>query len=187
VRRLALVRHGRSSHVHAGWVDADGFRAWRAAYEAAGIRDDEQAPADLVRLAQAAGIVAASDAARTVASARLLAGGREVLLSPLLRELDLEGPGLGGARVPLALWALGVGGRALALRIRGRYPAPRERARVEAAAVWLETLSAHHQLVVAVTHAQFRQEVSARLMRAGWRAEQGRRTRHPWSTWWFSR
>jgi hypothetical protein len=36
--RVALVRHARSSHVHVGWITASGFRAWREAYEAAGIR-----------------------------------------------------------------------------------------------------------------------------------------------------
>ena len=30
--RVALVRHARSAHVHTGWIDATGFRAWQEAY-----------------------------------------------------------------------------------------------------------------------------------------------------------
>ena len=90
--RVALVRHARSSHVHAGWIDAGGFRAWREAYEAAGIHEDERVPAQLEQLASHAGVVLSSDAARAVASARLLAPGREIVVSPLLRELDPKDP-----------------------------------------------------------------------------------------------
>src|SRR6185295_1032562 len=100
--RVALVRHARSSHVHSGWISASGFRAWREAYEAAGIREDERVPAPLEQLARRAGLVLSSDAARALASARLLAPGREIVASPLLRELDLESPSLGRLRLPLA-------------------------------------------------------------------------------------
>src|SRR5262245_16089622 len=128
--RIALVRHGRSSHVHAGWINAGGFRAWREAYEAAGIRENERAPADLEKLASRADLVLASDAARAVASARLLAPGREIVVSPLLREMDLESPSLGGLRLPLAAWALAVGGRTLLLTLRRQYPSAAEAARI---------------------------------------------------------
>ena len=84
-RRLVLIRHGRSSHVHAGWIDSSGFRAWREAYEAAGICDDERPPTELERWASAADLVASSDAQRALASARRLVSGREVVASPLLR------------------------------------------------------------------------------------------------------
>lgn len=182
-RHIALVRHGRSSHVHAGWIDAAGFRAWRAAYEDAGIAEGERPPADLEALAARADLVLASDAPRAVASARLLAPGREVLVSPLLRELDLEGPDLGGLRLPLAAWALAVGGRALLLTLRGRYPAAAETARVAAAAAWLEELAARHGRIVVVTHASYRRRLSGRLGQSGWQAEPGGRTLRPWSAW----
>jgi broad specificity phosphatase PhoE len=91
--RIALVRHARSSHVHAGWIDAGGFRVWREAYEAAGIHQDERVPADLGPLLGGADLVVASDAARAVASARLLAPGREVVVSVAARC----GPGAPGS------------------------------------------------------------------------------------------
>jgi len=185
--RIALVRHARSAHVHAGWIDAAGFRAWREAYEAAGIVEGERAPADLERLAASAGLVLSSDAPRALASARLLAPGREIVVSPLLRELDLEGPDLGGLRLPLAGWALAVGVRTLFLSLRRWYPSASEAARVDQATAWLEEISAQHPLTVAVTHASFRRQLSRRLAQKGWQAEPGRRSLQPWSAWLFGR
>jgi broad specificity phosphatase PhoE len=185
--RIALVRHARSSHVHAGWITASGFRAWREAYEAAGILDSERVPAHLEQLVERADLVLSSDAARAIASARLLVPGREIGVSPLLRELDLEGPGLGGLRLPLLGWAFAVGGRALLLTLRRQYPSAAEAERIHNAAAWLEELAARHSLIVAVTHASFRRRLSARLLQAGWQAEPGRRTLQHWSTWLFRR
>jgi broad specificity phosphatase PhoE len=185
--RLSLVRHGRSSHVHtSGWVDATGVGAWRDAYEAAGIREDEEAPGSLAALAAQADLVACSDAARAIESARRLIGEREILVSPLLRELDLHCPRLGGISLPLAAWSVAIGGRRLADAMRGG-PSETERARVAEAAAWLDGLAAGHASIVVVTHASFRQALAVRLSRAGWRAEPGRRTWRPWSAWHYSR
>lgn len=185
--RVALVRHARSAHVHAGWITASGFRAWREAYEAAGIREDERVPAHLEQLVGHADLVLSSDAARAVASARLLSPGREIVASPLLRELDLESPDLGGLRLPLAAWAVAVGARSLLLTLRRQYPSAREAARVDDAAAWLEELAAQHGLIVAVTHASFRRQLSTRLVKDGWQAEPGRRSLQHWSAWLFRR
>ncbi len=185
--RIALVRHARSAHVHAGWINAGGFRAWREAYEAAGIHEDERAPAHLAPLAGRADLVLSSDAARAVASARLLAPGREIAVSPLFRELDLEGPDLGGLRLPLMAWAFAVGGRILFLALRRRYPSVAETARINDAAAWREELATRHSLIVAVTHASFRKRLSTQLVQTGWQAEPGRRTLKPWSAWLFRR
>jgi len=185
--RLALVRHGRSSHVQSGWITATGFRAWRDAYEAAGIRADERVPAELAHLADRAGLVLSSDAHRAVASARVLAAGRDIVVSPLLRELDLESLTLGGLRLPLAAWALAVGGRTLLLTLRGRYPSAAEAARINDAAVWLEGLAMRQPMTIAVTHASFRKQLAARLVQTGWEAEPGRRSLRHWSAWIFKR
>ena len=183
--RVALVRHARSSHVHAGWIDAGGFRAWREAYEAAGIHEDERVPARLEQLVSRADLVLSSDAARAVSSARLLAPGREIVVSPLLGELDLEGPALGGLRLPLGAWAVAVGGRTLVRTLRRQYPSAAEAARIGSAAAWLEELAAQSSLIVAVTHAMFRRRLATRLLQTGWQAERGRRSLQPWSAWLF--
>jgi broad specificity phosphatase PhoE len=186
-RRIVLIRHARSSHVHTGWITASGFRRWREAYEAAGIREDERVPARLERLVDGAGLVVSSDAARAAASARLLAAGHDIVVSPLLRELDLESPTLGGLRLPLAAWALAVGGRTLLLSIRRQHPSAAEAARVDNAAAWLAELAAEQPLIVAVTHASFRRQLSRRLVQTGWQAEPGRRSLRYWSAWVFRR
>ncbi len=186
-RRIALVRHARSAHVHTGWIDATGFEAWREAYEAAGIREDERVPGHLSQLARRADWLIASDAPRAIATARLLAPGREITVSPLLRELDLESPNLGGLRLPLTAWAFAVGGRILLQTLRRQDPSAAEAARVHSAAAWLEDLAARHSLVVAVTHGAFRRQLSARLLQTGWQAEAGRRSVRHWSAWLFRR
>jgi hypothetical protein len=182
-RHISLVRHARSAHLHAGWVDAAGFQAWREAYEAAGVAAGEQVPAEMARLVAMADLIVASDAPRAVGSARLLVQQREPLVSPLLRELDLEGPSLGGASLPLLGWAVAVGMRSLLLGLRGRYPSVDERTRIEAAAGWLEELTLAHPRLVAITHASFRRRLWNRLVELGWRAEPGPRTLRHWSTW----
>jgi hypothetical protein len=134
-----------------------------------------------------ASLVLSSDAARAVASAHLLASGREIAISPLLRELDLESPALGGLRLPLAAWAVAVGGRTLLLTLRRQYPSAAEAARINNAATRLEELATQHSLIVAVTHASFRQRLSHRLVQTGWHAEPGRRSFQHWSAWLFRR
>jgi len=182
-RRLALVRHGRSSHVQSGWLDAARFRAWRVAYEAAGIRADERAPVELAPLGRAAQHVLSSDAPRARQSAALLAPEREIVESTLLRELDLHEPQLAGLSLPFAAWALAVGGRLLARSVRGDYPSSAERERIAAAAAWLEGLATDGALTLAVTHASFRSALCRQLRRSGWEHEPGRRTLRPWSVW----
>jgi broad specificity phosphatase PhoE len=186
-RRLVLIRHGRSSHERPGWIDASGFRTWREQYEAAGIAADEHVPAAVQQLARSAGQVVCSNAPRAIASAQLLAPQREVMASPLLRELDLEGPSLGALRLPLIAWAVAVGGRAALLRLGGKYPSVGEVRRVAEAAVWLDELAAQHATIVAVTHASFRRLLARRLVEIGWLAEPGARSVKHWSEWGFGR
>lgn len=183
-RRICLIRHGRSAHVQTGWLDADGFKAWRAAYEAAGVAADERVPA---ALADCSGHIVSSDAARAIDSARMLAVGREIETSPLLRELDLHSLPLGRLRMPMPLWALAVGAQTLSLTVRGRYPSAAEARRIDDAATWLEGLALSHASVLAVTHASFRSRLAKRLEQRGWRATASRRTLQPWSRWDFVR
>jgi hypothetical protein len=185
--RIALVRHARSAHVHTGWINAAGFRAWREAYEAAGIRESEQVPDHLSQLASRADLVVTSDAPRAVATAHLLAPGSEITVSPLLRELDLECPNLGGLRLPLLAWSFAVGGRILLQTLHRQYPSAAEVDRIDSAVAWLEDLATQHSLIVAVTHASFRLRLASRLLKDGWQAEPGRRSVRHWSAWVFRR
>ncbi|HUR80075.1 MAG TPA: hypothetical protein VM733_04885 [Thermoanaerobaculia bacterium] len=172
MRTIVLVRHGRSAHVHTGWVNVAEFRRWREAYEAAGIVDDERPP-----MMTDGGVVVASTAPRAVQSARLLRD--EVIVSPLLRELDLEPPHIPRVRLPMIGWALLIGLRARAT--------PAEKERATDAAEWLSQLAQTHGSVVAVTHAAVRAEIARALVSIRWRRDGPHRSRRHWSAWTLSR
>jgi broad specificity phosphatase PhoE len=185
---VVLVRHGRSAHVHAGWIDLQGFHRWREAYEAAGILAGETPPPELRSVAERAGAVVASDAPRAIESARLLAPDREVITSPLLREMDLPPPALRWVRLPLVGWALAYGVRWLFGGMNSRaHASPAEMDRAREAARWLIGIAERHGPVVAVTHATFRGLLAQALAEEGWLC--GTRTRRAphWSAWRFGR
>jgi broad specificity phosphatase PhoE/GNAT superfamily N-acetyltransferase len=176
--RILLVRHGRSAHVHRGWIDYDGFLRWRESYEAAGIHEAEVAP-DALRDEAANAVIVASNAPRAIATAALLADDREVVVSPLVRELELPPPRLRGIRLPLPLWAIAFAIHAV---IKG-HASPEEQARANEAADWVEGLARQHDSVLVVTHGAFRMLLAHALERRGWRAEGAQRGRGHWSVW----
>ena len=188
---LLLVRHGRSAHVHKGWIDVHGVRRWMAAYDAAEIMPDHAPPAELEALVRDASLVIASDLPRTVASAVRLAPERDIVRTPLLREAPMETPdrplrGFGGIRLPLRAWGMLWGTQWLASWLWNASPpgvGPAELARAEQAAEFLMT---HAQdaggRVVAVTHATFRVLLARALARRGWRGPE-QRPYHEWSSW----
>jgi len=182
-RRIVLVRHGRSEHVHAGWIDMAGFLRWRETYEAAGIDVRETPPQALRTMAAGAGMIVASDASRAVESARLLSPGAHVAVSPLVRELELAPPNLGPLRLPMAGWALAYGVRML-IRSRAHVTAA-ERERAREAGRWLAGLTEKHGLIVVVTHASFRSALAKALESERWRNETPRRSSAHWSAWSF--
>jgi broad specificity phosphatase PhoE len=185
---IVLVRHGRSAHVHSGWIDLQGFHRWREAYEAAGLFAGEAPPPELRALAERAGAVIASDAPRAIESARLLAPDREVITSPLLREMDLPPPALRGVRLPLAGWALAYGFRWLLGGMSSRaHASPAETGRAREAARWLTGIAERQGPVVAVTHATFRGLLAGALAEEGWSCEARSRRAPHWGAWVFSR
>jgi len=173
VTRIFLVRHGRSAHVHSGWIDLAGFHRWRESYEAAAIVDGETPPAALVEIAASAHAIAASNAPRAIASAKLLR--EDVRVSPLLRELDLHPPNLRGVKMPLVFWAL-------TFAFRRSLATPAEETRAREAAAWLAELAREHGPVIAVTHHSFRLVLAQTLIRDGWRSD-GSPGRSHWSVW----
>jgi broad specificity phosphatase PhoE len=163
--------------VHSGWIDRDGFLRWREAYENAGIDPREAAPATLRALAAGSGVVVASNVRRAIESAQHLSD-REIVTSPLLRELDLVPPRLGRLRLPLLGWAIAIG-------IRGHVTAD-EKERAGEAIDWLAELAGRHGSVLAVTHGSFRAVAAKELLRRGWQLDPSRRTIRHWSAWTFT-
>lgn len=119
---------------------------------------------------------AASDAPRAIESAKLLAPDRPILISPLLRELELSPPELASwVRLPMIAWAVLIGIRWLVRR------SP-DTDRVQAAAEWLAQLAGQHGTVAAVTHASVRGAIARELAGRGWVCEKRSGSRH-WSAW----
>ena len=190
---LILVRHGRSAHVVTGWLDVHGVRRWMAAYDAAEIALEHAPPPELEALARDAALLVASDLPRTVASAVRLAPEREIVRTPLLREVPLEQPerplpAFGGMRLPFRAWGMVWGSRWLMAYLRKQPPpgvSPAELARAEEAAEWLvDQATQASGRVVVVTHATFRVVLAQALARRGWRGPQERSYRE-WSAWPF--
>jgi broad specificity phosphatase PhoE len=185
---LILIRHGRSAHVQTAWMDLDGFHRWREAYDAVGILATEAPPAELRERVERAGVLVCSDALRTVESARLLANGRNVIVSPLLRERVVSPPALRAVRLPLIGWALAYGIRWLYREITSRPHAPDDEIeRAREAAEWLEGLAREHRSIAVVTHASFRSLLAGTLMARGWTAGAGRKRSSHWSAWSLTR
>ena len=179
-QKIVLIRHGRSAHVAKGLLDRAAFLQWREAYEAAGIDAMESAPAELMVEARNAGMIVSSDVQRAIESAHVLADGRDVITSRLLRELALQPPSLRWIRLPLFGWALLFGVRWL---FRRTHATPDEALRVRAAAQWLNELSERHGEVVVVTHGMFRSLVARELAQRGWTPAIPKRSSAHWSAW----
>jgi broad specificity phosphatase PhoE len=184
--RLLLIRHGRSAHAHAGALDRAGMERWLADYDAAGIVDGDAPPAALAAEVARAAVVAASDLPRALASAARLAPGREVEVTPLVREVALPVPGWLPGRAPLTAWALAIHASWVAGLLRRRAESPAVAARVREAAAWCDARCAAAgpgETVVVVTHGVVRRLLARELLAAGWRAAPGRRSYAHWSAW----
>lgn len=187
IRRLILVRHGRSAHVHRGWLDAAGVENWRIAYDAAGIAHDDAPPASLRERASHA-LVVASDLPRAIESAAMLAPRDAIVTSPLLREVPLPIPRLRGVRLPLGVWGTVIGLGWLADLRTGRSPYLLDaRGRGLEAAAWLTELTDTHPSIIVVTHGAFRRYLQDGLQLQGWMPSGERRRFTHWSTWALSR
>ena len=181
--RIVLVRHGRSAHVHRGWIDRDGLARWSALYDLAAI-DDADGPPDALRtIARDVGCVVASDLPRAIASAeRLVAPGTPFERSPLLREAALWMPAWPVVRLPRGGWGLAIGIGSLVRRWTNAPAETAIAARALDAGAWLDALATAHGSVLAVTHAVIRGRVMAALLARGWVTRE-RRGLHHWSAW----
>jgi broad specificity phosphatase PhoE len=186
--RIVLVRHGRSAHVlKERWVDAPGVHRWRVDYDAAGIDAGSVPPQTLIDECARAGAIVASDLARAIASAERLAPGRDVRLSPLLRESHLDIPTWLPARWPLGVWGAAIHVQWLGRLIRRVPLAPAERRRLNDAADWVESVVRESGTTVVVTHGVFRRLLGLELVARGWGAERRVSGYQNWSAWPFVR
>ncbi|HEX8251833.1 MAG TPA: hypothetical protein VF846_01705 [Thermoanaerobaculia bacterium] len=186
-RKIVLVRHGRSAHVVKGLLDLRAYMKWRDDYEAAGLDPFDAPPPALTAAAQNAAVLVASDARRAIDSARLLAPGRDVVVSPLVRELSLQPPNFTRLRLPLIGWALFIGLRWMIRQaLRVGHITPEEEQRVGDATEWLIELTANHGEITVVTHGAIRSLLAKELTKRGWTSVTPRRRSSHWSAWSFA-
>jgi broad specificity phosphatase PhoE len=183
-RRILLVRHARSSHVHDGsWMRASGVGTYEDAYDAAGIHDESHPPDELRRIAEGA-TLASSDMKRAIASIERLAPGRPYEVSPLLREIRLEPPTWLPLRLPLVAWDVMCAAQwTYRLRTGAEHDFVH---RAREAVDWLARLRSESDTVVAVTHGGFRRILEVTLIARGWNATRERRAWDNWSVWSFT-
>jgi broad specificity phosphatase PhoE len=183
--RILLVRHGRSALVHDGsWMNAAGVHDYESRYNAASINDDTP-PRDVMDAVAGAQVIAASDMTRAIASARRLAPQRELAISPLLRELELEPPRWVRLKLPIEVWDVFNYAQWSYRLLAGVDHQVTKRA--HEAAEWLAAHAAGSSTVLAVTHGGFRRLLDASLVARGWVAMPGRKSYANWSTWAYER
>ena len=183
--RILLVRHGHSACTHDGrWLRAAAVHEYEDAYDAAGILDDDAPPPELIRVAGSAGVIAASDLPRAIASAHRMAPGREPDITPLLREFRLEPAGW-LPPLPIRAWDM-ISHVMWSYRLRRGVQHDVVR-RANAAVEWLAQRAADSATVVAVTHGGFRRVLANGLEAHGWRAGSEARSSKNWSVWSYSR
>ncbi len=179
---IHLVRHGRSALVHDGhWFRWAEVSAYEDAYDAAGIRDDDQPDRELRALVEGNRVIVASDLPRAIASARRLIPDRAFPVSPLLREMRLEPPSFVPIRLPIQAWDM-FSHVQWTYRLLAR--ADHELVRRASKAVdWLVEQASDSSSIVAVTHGGFRRILDAQLVARGWTRGFAKKSYANWSVW----
>lgn len=158
---------------------------WRLGYDEAGIAENDVPPAALTSEVRRAGLVAASDMRRALESAMRLAPGRDLAVTPLLREMPQPAPRWLKLRLPPKAWRLVIDAYWGASILARRDARPEDLTRARAAAEWLTRMADEHGVVATLTHGVFRRLLDRELKALGWHAEQRRRGYRHWSVWPF--
>lgn len=153
------------------------------AYDAAGIADRQSPPRALTLEASSADLVLSSDLPRALETAARLGMGREIVVSPLLREAHLDIPAWLPLRWPLFAWELLITAQWGHRILRGVDAGPEELSRAGEAARWVHGCASHRGTTIAVTHGVFRRLLARSLLDLGWREHSPTRSYAPWSAW----
>ena len=182
--RVLLIRHGRTANIHrGGWIDGAGMQRWRDDTDAVGIAADTFPSSALVDRVATASLIVASDLQRAIESAKRLAPGREIVVSPLFHESNPDVPTWVPLRWPLLVWRTFTATQWVYRILRGTDSSPELLARTAAASKWLADLSGKHDLVAVVCHRYFRRLLDRQLVTDGWTRVPGPRSHDNWSCW----
>ncbi len=165
---IVIARHGRPHADRAVLIDREGYRAWWAGYDRAGLYPGETPPAGLLAHANAADLIFASTLQRAIHTAQMVAGGRNIIKDCVFEEAALPPPPIGGKRRP-GVW--GVWARAAWLLGASDGLESRRQAelRAEAAVATLTAQALRGQNVLLCAHGWFNRMMRPVLARQGWR------------------
>ncbi len=166
---IILVRHGRPALARTGWVNADGWDAWWAAYNLSGLADGEQPSADLKQAVRDSERILASPLLRAVETARTLAESRPFTTDPVFVEAPLPAPPLPAwLQLPIThwgvvsrvFWCLGYAGGGESQTMANK--------RAVEAADRLVADAANGQNVLLCAHGWFNRMIRGELVGRGW-------------------
>jgi broad specificity phosphatase PhoE len=166
---ITLARHGRPALSRKVRIDAAGYKVWWDAYDEGGLAPGQHPPPALRHAAASAGMIVASPLARSLETARAVAGARQVATDDIFVEARLPPPPL-PALVKLGPRSWGVVSRiSWWCGLDGGQESRREaELRAERAADRLEELVRAHGSVLMVGHGWFNRMIRPVLLARGW-------------------
>jgi broad specificity phosphatase PhoE len=181
VGSITLARHGEPDLSRKVRISAREYRDWWARYEAVGIVAGQSPPPQLMEAAVKAGAVYTSTRPRSIETARVLVGAREMTHEALFIEAPLPPPNWPDAvKLSPRTWGVisrvswWVGGH------KDEESRPEAKARSIRAARLLHDVAFGGADVLLVAHGFFNTMIGAELRRLGWRCVGGRGYRY-WS------
>jgi broad specificity phosphatase PhoE len=174
---IVLVRHGRPAALAGTSVSGRDLGTWLARFNQAGLAEAVAPPLKVQALVKSAGCVLASDVARSIESAKLLASG-SVRIDSDLREAALPSSMGVAIRLPAAAWVV-IARMAWWLNwCRSEEPIAAARARARRAADRLCALASQHGTVAVIGHGVFNRFIARQLLTRGWRGPRIPATAH---------
>ncbi|MBL8548490.1 MAG: histidine phosphatase family protein [Hyphomonadaceae bacterium] len=165
---IAIVRHGRPKADRSVRIDWRGYEQWWAAYQEAGLMEDQAPPERLLRLADDAHTLFASTLMRAKETAAAVAAGRAIIEDPIFVEAPLPPPRMFGRRRPghwgvLARISWWMGGA------RDEESRTEAELRAEAAVATVTARALRGENVLVCAHGWFNRMMRPVLTRQGWR------------------
>jgi broad specificity phosphatase PhoE len=182
VGAITLARHAEPDLSRKVRLNAREYRKWWDTYEGVGIVAGQSPPPKLLQAADSAGMIYTSTRPRSIETARVLVGAREMMHEALFIEAPLPPPNWPDfIRLSPRAWGVisrvswWIGGH------KGEESRPEAQGRAQRAARLLHEVAMSGTDVLLVAHGFFNTMIGTELRRLGWRRAGGRGWRY-WST-----
>ncbi len=180
---ITIARHGEPALSRDVRLNAAGYEAFWAAYEAGGLKPGQAAPDHLIETAAKADVVFVSTRRRAVESARILVGNRKIVQDVRLIEAPLPSPPFPSAlRMSPRLWGFFARFWWWCFNHnKGQETRAQASARARAAAADISATADEGKTVLVIAHGFFNAMLGVELRRLGWCRTWGRGWKY-WST-----